>query len=267
MSPIEEARRLIASADAIIIAAGAGMSADSGLPTFRGDNGFWNAYPALGKRNLSFAEVASPHTFARDPRLAWGFYGHRLKIYRDAQPHDGYRLLMGLALKADRGAFVVTTNVDGHFQRAGFPAEQIWEAHGSIHQLQCLEPCVLDLWPAWSVEPEVDASDCRYLGEVPKCPACRGVARPNILMFNDWSWVSDRADSQEQRFERFAESAVRPVVIEIGAGTGIPSLRNLSRRRSWPVVRINLDEAGVKEGEGVGLRVGALEGIQALVET
>jgi hypothetical protein len=85
-------------------------------------------------------------------------------------------------------------------------------------------------------------------------------------MFNDWSWVSDRADSQERRFERFAESVVRPVVIEIGAGTGIPSLRNLSRRRGWPVVRINLDEAGVKEGDGVGLRVGALAGIRVLVE-
>lgn len=267
MHEIEEARRLVKSADAIIIAAGAGMSTDSGLPTFRGNGGFWNAYPALGQQQLSFTDVASPHTFARDPRLAWGVYGHRLKIYRDAQPHDGYRLLMGLALKADLGAFVVTTNVDGHFQRAGFPDDRVWEMHGSIHQLQCLEPCVLDLWPAWSVEPDIDASACRYRGEVPKCRACGGVARPNILMFNDWSWVSDRADSQERRFERFAERAVRPVVIEIGAGTGIPSLRNLSRRRVWPIVRINLGEAGVEEGEGVGLRAGALKGIRALVET
>ncbi len=86
-------------------------------------------------------------------------------------------------------------------------------------------------------------------------------------MFNDWSWVSDHADSQERRFERFAERALRPVVIEIGAGTGIPSLRSLSRRRGWPVVCINLDEAGVKLGEGVGLRVGALVGIQMLSET
>ena len=114
MHAIEEARRLVQSADAFIIAAGAGMSADSGLPTFRGDGGFWKAYPALGQQQLSFTDVASPHTFARDPRLAWGFYGHRLKIYRDPQPHDGYRLLMGLALKANLGAFVVTTNVDGH---------------------------------------------------------------------------------------------------------------------------------------------------------
>lgn len=267
MHAIEEARRLVQSADAVIIAAGAGMSADSGLPTFRGDGGFWKAYPALGQQQLSFTDVASPHTFARDPRLAWGFYGHRLKIYRDAQPHDGYRLLMGLALKAELGAFVVTTNVDGHFLRAGFPAEQIWEMHGSIHQLQCLEPCVRDLWPAWSVEPDVDTKACQYLGRLPKCPACDGVARPNILMFNDWSWVSDHADRQERRFERFAESAMRPVVIEIGAGTGIPSLRSLSLRRGWPVVRINLDEAGVKQGEGVGLRVGALVGIQMLSET
>jgi NAD-dependent SIR2 family protein deacetylase len=80
---------------------------------------------------------------------------------------------MGLALKADRGAFVVTTNVDGHFQRAGFPAEQIWEMHGSIHQLQCLEPCVQDLWPAWSVEPEVDTERVPLPGRGAEMPGLR----------------------------------------------------------------------------------------------
>ena len=184
MRAVEKARRLVQSADAILIAAGAGMSAASGLPTFRGDGGFWNAYPALGQQQLSITDVASPQTFARDPWLAWGFYGHRLKIFRAAQPHDDYRLLIGLALKADLGSFVVTTNVDGHFQRAGFPDARIWEMHGSIHQLQCLEPCVQDLWPAWSVEPEIDANACRCPGEIPRCPAWGGV-RPNNLIFHN----------------------------------------------------------------------------------
>jgi len=263
-SALEKARTLLRSADAIVVAAGAGMSADSGLPTFRGDGGFWGAYPALGRRGLAFTSVASPATFAREPRLAWGFYGHRLALYRETPPHDGYRLLMDLALRVELGAFVVTTNVDGHFRRAGFAGEAIWEMHGSIHRLQCLDPCCPDTWPAVGFGPRVDARECRLEGELPRCPACGGLARPNVLMFSDWSWVSDPADAQERHFEAFVARAARPVVLELGAGTAIPSLRNLSRRRRWPVVRVNVDDADVPDGEGVGLRMGTLEALRRL---
>jgi NAD-dependent SIR2 family protein deacetylase len=262
---IERARALLRSADAIVVAAGAGMGADCGLPTFRGDGGFWKAYPALGRRGLSFAAVASPGTFERDPGLAWAFYGHRLALYRATPPHDGYRLLADLALRAELGAFVVTTNVDGHFLRGGFPAGALWEMHGSIHRLQCLEPCHAGTWPADGFEPRVDVAECRLLGEPPRCPACGGLARPNVLMFGDWSWVADPADAQERRFDAFAARASRPVVIEIGAGTAIPSLRLLSRRRRWPVVRVNPDEAEVADGEGVALRMNALEALRELI--
>ncbi len=263
-SALEQALTLLRSADAIVVAAGAGMSADSGLPTFRGDGGFWNAYPALGRRGLAFTSVASPATFEREPRLAWGFYGHRLALYRDTPPHDGYRLLMDLALRAEHGAFVVTSNVDGHSRRAGFPGEAIWEMHGSIHRLQCLEACHAGTWSAAGFQPVVDAPECRLVGELPACPACGGLARPSVLMFNDWSWVCDAADAQERRFDAFVARAARPVVLELGAGTAIPSLRRLSRRRGWPVVRVNADEAEVPEGEGVGLRMGALDALRQL---
>lgn len=76
------AARLIDEADSLIIAAGAGMGVDSGLPDFRGVGGFWQAYPALGRAKIRFEEIASPATFERDPTLAWGFYGHRLNLYR-----------------------------------------------------------------------------------------------------------------------------------------------------------------------------------------
>jgi hypothetical protein len=73
------AARLIDQADALVIAAGAGIGVDSGLPDFRGAEGFWRAYPALGRAGLRFEEIASPAAFRADPELAWGFYGHRLK--------------------------------------------------------------------------------------------------------------------------------------------------------------------------------------------
>ncbi|MDR7336113.1 NAD-dependent SIR2 family protein deacetylase [Roseateles asaccharophilus] len=90
---LDEAAALIAQADALVVTAGAGMGVDSGLPDFRGRDGFWRAYPALGRAGLQFTEVASPDTFERDPRLAWGFYGHRLGLYRRTVPHAGFALL------------------------------------------------------------------------------------------------------------------------------------------------------------------------------
>ncbi|MEN9314616.1 MAG: hypothetical protein RIS35_1009, partial [Pseudomonadota bacterium] len=239
------ARQLLKSADALVIAAGSGMSADSGLPTFRGNDGFWKAYPALGQRGTAFAEIASPAAFHEDPRLAWGFYGHRLAMYRETPPHAGYALLRGLARTLEHGAFVVTTNVDGHFQRGGFADDLIWEMHGTLHRLQCLTPCRQETWPADGFHPEVDTRACRLRNDMPRCPVCGAVARPNVLMFGDGGWVPDLADAQQRRFEQFAERISHPVVLEIGAGTALPSLRHLSRDRRWPVVRVNLDAPDV----------------------
>jgi hypothetical protein len=90
---IERAADLIGDADALIIAAGVGMGVDSGLPDFRGSEGFWNAYPALGRDRISFSGLASPASFMENPALAHGFYGHRLALYRATQPHAGFAIL------------------------------------------------------------------------------------------------------------------------------------------------------------------------------
>ena len=135
---LRAAAELIADADALIIAAGAGMGVDSGLPDFRGNEGFWRAYPALAKANLSFAEVASPQTFEQNPSLAWGFYGHRSELYRNTVPHAGFELLRKWGDRMLFGVRVFSSNVDGQFQKAGFTEEQIHECHGSIHHLRCM---------------------------------------------------------------------------------------------------------------------------------
>lgn len=90
---IDHAADLIEDADALIVAAGAGMGIDSGLPDFRGPEGFWREYPALGRRRLRFYEVANPKAFETHPAIAWGFYGHRLALYRRTVPHEGFDIL------------------------------------------------------------------------------------------------------------------------------------------------------------------------------
>ena len=80
---IRQAAQALAEADALLVGAGAGMGVDSGLPDFRGDKGFWKAYPPFEKLGYSFIDMANPVWFEEDPRLAWGFYGHRLNLYRE----------------------------------------------------------------------------------------------------------------------------------------------------------------------------------------
>lgn len=153
---IAHAADLIRQADAVVVGAGAGMGIDSGLPDFRGPNGFWRAYPALGRRQIRFESIASPDAFRQWPRLAWGFYGHRLKLYRQTRPHEGFRILQNWAADTLFGINVFTSNVDGQFQTAGFPADAIHECHGSIHRLQCLDACTSKTWSPDGFDPEVD---------------------------------------------------------------------------------------------------------------
>src|SRR5258706_6437742 len=124
---IRQAALSVQNADALLITAGAGMGVDSGLPDFRGREGFWKAYPPLAKAGLSFQEVANPIWFAQDPELAWGFYGHRLHLYRETTPHIGFEILRRWAENLSGGAFIFTSNVDGQFQKAGFQDELVAE--------------------------------------------------------------------------------------------------------------------------------------------
>lgn len=270
------AAELIAGADALVIAAGAGIGVDSGWPDFRGNEGFWQAYPALAKANLDFSEIASPHAFEEDPHLVWGFYGHRLALYRATVPHAGFDILRQWAERMLLGARVFTSNVDGQFQKAGFSEEQIHECHGSLHQLQCINECKSALWTADAFQPEVDAEACRLLNAPPECPLCKSLARPNVLMFNDWNWVTQRTRSQARAeakwLDSLAEAQARVVVVEMGAGTTIPSVRHFSHRISHEfggrIIRINPTELSVPSSMDVGIATGslaALRGIDALL--
>jgi NAD-dependent SIR2 family protein deacetylase len=209
-------------ADGLLITAGTGMGVDSGLPDFRGTHGFWRAYPALQAEGIHFEGIANPVAFRRDPARAWGFYGHRLNLYRRTVLHDGYAILRKWADRMEHGAFVFTSNVDGHFQKVGFAEEQVAECHGSIHWLQCVEPCRPHLWSADAVRAEVDEAHCRLLSPLPACPRCAGLARPNILMFGDGSWIETRTEQQMTRLRNWLPSVRKLIVVELGAGRAIP---------------------------------------------
>lgn len=268
---IHHAAEIIAQADGLIIAAGAGMGVDSGLPDFRGPEGFWQAYPALGRAGLGFMDVANPRAFGRTPELAWGFYGHRLALYRATQPHAGFDILQRWARGMNAGATVFTSNVDGQFQKAGFDPERVYECHGSIHHLQCFNTCTDAIWPADDFLPDVDDAQGVLRNQAPACPHCGGLARPNILMFGDPLWLPARSEAQSIKLERWLALVRRPVVVEIGAGTAVPSVRNFSQQMliyaGARLVRINVDEAQVPSRDDVGLALSGLTALRLIDET
>ena len=263
----ERAAKAIREAEAFVITAGAGMGVDSGLPDFRGDHGFWNAYPMYARLGLSFVDCANPEHFERDPAFGWGFYGHRTNLYRATVPHEGFRIIRRWIERNSAEYFVVTSNVDGQFQKAGYAKDRIVELHGSIHHLQCLTPCCRNIWPN-NEQLSINLETMRSRS-IPGCTHCRGVSRPNILMFGDWSWISDRTDQQRKKFRQFQNDnrGKRTVVIELGAGKAIPTIRytseELGETAGTTVIRINPREAGI-DAPHISLEYGALEGLQKI---
>lgn len=268
------AAEILRESSALLITAGAGMGVDSGLPDFRGNEGFWNAYPPYRNLGRSFVEMANPEGFRTDPSFAWGFYGHRLELYRETVPHDGFGILRRWADAKKKGAFVMTSNVDGHFQRAGFPEDSIYEVHGSIHHLQCTEPCRgSGIWSADELRVEADKKTMRAVSELPRCQDCGAVARPNILMFGDWSYLGDRNDEQRCRLDEWLaeRESERIAIVELGAGTAVPTVRlfseNVGRNvSSARLIRINVREPEVPRSTDRGIAVGALEALTRIDE-
>lgn len=264
---VARAAAAVRAARALVVTAGAGMGVDSGLPDFRGDAGFWRAYPPYERLGISFVDAADPVHFARDPAFGWGFYGHRLELYRRTVPHQGFQILRRWNERFVLPCFVVTSNVDGQFQRAGFPADAVAEVHGSIHHLQCAAGCSAAIWEN-EAHVEVDLASMRA-ASVPRCPRCGGVARPNILMFGDWGWIGDRSEAQRRRFDTFiaAHRDAPLAVVELGAGTAIPTIRQtserLGRRPGVTVVRINPREPAIAPPH-LALAAGALAGLTAI---
>ena len=226
---IAKAKNFWNSAEAILIGAGAGMGVDSGLPDFRGKHGFWKAYPPLAKLGIEFEQMANPEWFDTNPRLAWGFYGHRLNLYRSTEPHSGFKIILKRFQKDKIPVFIFTSNVDGHFQKTGFAEEQIMECHGSLLHLQCTKSCGQ---PIWSVKSNflmnVNSENLLADEPLPKCPQCNSLARPNILMFSDFGWDHSRTSKQRQNFENWLadQKNKKLLVIEIGAGTNVPTVRH-----------------------------------------
>ena len=112
----------------VLVLTGAGVSAESGIPTFRGKDGYW--------RNLDPAKLATPEAFRSDPKLVWEWYRERRQRIRNAQPNAAHEAIAKLAKYADE-FLLVTQNVDDLHERAGIPAQKMVQIHGDIFVSRC----------------------------------------------------------------------------------------------------------------------------------
>jgi len=270
---MQEAREILENADAVLIAAGAGMGVDSGLPDFRGVEGFWQAYPVIKDLGYRFEEMANPRWFKEDPTLAWAFYGHRYMLYKETEPHTGFQQLLEFAQTKKGGYFVFTSNVDGQFQKAGYDEKRIVEIHGSIHHLQCSVPCSRTITAAPDLHFTIDEKRFRTVSPLPECPDCGAVMRPNILMFGDWNWIPDRTDIQSHALQRWLddidEKRYKIAILEFGAGKAVPTVRifseQIARNYDAGLIRVNPRDYDVPVG-GIGIASGAKEAIEQLIQ-
>ncbi|KAJ7096109.1 putative SIR2 family histone deacetylase [Mycena epipterygia] len=177
------------SSTRILALFGAGLSAASGIPTFRGAGGFWREYDCM--------TLATPSAFAKDPALVWQFYSYRRHCALNAKPNPAHFALAELAKKKPE-FFAISQNIDGLCQRAGHPADNIEALHGSLFSNRCTECSYIEnnnfadpLVPAFALPANVDPTDARFplkdipVEDLPRCPKCTGLFRPNVVWFGE----------------------------------------------------------------------------------
>lgn len=226
---IIEAKKLLTSADAILLVTGAGMSVDSGIPTYRGSNGIWTKHIKIGNETFAYDDISSLKMWKERPELAWGFKAHFYNIMSNLEPHDGYfELLNNIKDKYDY--FICTSNIDGYFKRSGFEENKIYEVHGSINYLQCMDKKCNILNGVSIAEnlPSYDP-DTFIANSLPQCKFCKNMARPNVSMFGDIEFYGKPYEYQRKRLNDWLLNLNKQkknfVILEIGCGINPHSLR------------------------------------------
>jgi NAD-dependent deacetylase len=243
---LETAAKLLARSRFAIAFTGAGISAESGIPTFRGRNGLWKRYRA--------EELATPEAFQRDPHLVWEFYRWRMKKILEAKPNPAHLTLAEMERMGVIKA-VITQNVDDLHREAG--SRRVVELHGNIFRVKCTAcPYQENLKESGRV--------FEFLQErgLPRCPKCGSLLRPDVV------WFGEPLPRDALR-EAFSLAGRADVVLVIGtSGVVYPAayIPHTVKKHGGKVIEVNVKESGVTPIADVFIRGKAGEVLPVLLE-
>jgi NAD-dependent protein deacetylase/lipoamidase len=209
----------------VLVLTGAGVSAESGIPTFRGKDGYW--------RNLDPIKLATPEAFARDPDLVWQWYRERRQRICNARPNAAHEAIARLAQIADE-FLLVTQNVDDLHERAGLGKAEMVQLHGDIFKTQCSR-C--------GFEREHDYE--HNGGPPPRCPRCDALMRPGVV------WFGEPLPSREtERVENYLQRDSCGVVIVAGTTATFGYIIHWALRashRGGKLIEVNPEETQLSQ--------------------
>jgi NAD-dependent deacetylase len=241
MTHVDDAARLLdqaklAADGPVVFLTGAGISAESGIPTFRGEEGYWR----VGSRNYHPMELATYQAFSEIPDAVWAWYLYRRGVCRAATPNPAHAAVAELERALADRFVLITQNVDGLHLRAGSSLERTFQIHGNIDFMRCARDCSVGIHPlpdaipaAWDQGRELSDVDRAAL----VCPRCEGPSRPHVL------WFDETYDEAHFRFESSIHTALTAsllVVVGTAGQTNLPlHIGALVAKRGAPMVVVN----------------------------
>jgi NAD-dependent deacetylase len=202
--------------DTLVVMTGAGISAESGIPTFRGKEGYWT----VGSAEYHPLEMATNAMFRRKPDAVWTWYLYRRTICRAAGPNAAHEAVVRMEQALGDRFLLITQNVDGLHLRAGSSPERAYQIHGNIDYGRCARECRTELFPLPEGLPpkakgeELTEDERQAL----VCPACGGPARPHVL------WFDECYDEEHFRFSSSLAAAARAGVLLVVGTSGATNL-------------------------------------------
>jgi NAD-dependent deacetylase len=229
---LEEVR---AARGKVVALTGAGISAESGIPTFRGAEGYW----VVGSRNYMPQEMATREMFDRRPDEVWRWYLYRFGVCRGAAPNAGHRALVDLERALEARFTLVTQNIDGLHRRAG--SRRVFTIHGDAAWVRCAAECGQprldqpDMGPRDATSPFTKEDRARL-----SCPSCGGWLRPHVLWFDE---CYDEENYSMQSALRAAGAADLLLVVGTSGATNLPmQIGELCWRRGAALVDVNPED-------------------------
>jgi NAD-dependent deacetylase len=199
----------------LVVLSGAGISAESGIPTFRGKEGYW----VVGSREYMPEEMATFAMFSQRPDEVWAWYLYRRGVCRAAAPNAGHLAVVRLEeLLGDR-FLLITQNVDGLHLRAGSSLERTYQIHGNIDFMRCATECGAPITRLPELGPKGKGEGLRDDERAQlRCPVCGGLGRPHVL------WFDEYYDEEHFRFQSSLRAAVAATVLVVVGTSGATNL-------------------------------------------